>query len=107
MQAYIIVDVLIYPCKLLVAMHHGLMGRMNVTTELYTTWLDKPLLTVINMQTNGVVRMKHPLKFIDEKPTLHWTTPNLTFPGMVNLQVFINLNNSYDISIPYHQSLIN
>ena len=107
MQAYLIVDVLIYPCKLLVVMNHGLIGSMNVTTDLLTTWLYKTLLTVINMQTNSVVRIKHPLKFIDAKPTLHWTTPNLMFPGMLNFQVFINLNNSYAVSILSRQSIIN
>ena len=34
-----------YPCKLLVDIHHVSMGRMKVTTILYTTWLDKPYLT--------------------------------------------------------------
>ena len=52
-------------------MYHGSMVRINITTEVYTTWLDDSLLTVTNMQINGVVHMKHPLNSIGEKSTVH------------------------------------
>ena len=39
-----------YPWKLLVVMHHVLMEIIKDTTEAFITWLNKALLTVINMK---------------------------------------------------------
>ena len=57
------------------------------------------------MQKNGVVRLKHPLKSIDEKSTVYWTTHCLTFPDMENMQVFMKPEHLYVASIPSHQNL--
>ena len=57
---------LTYPCKILVEVHHGSMGRINFITELSTTWLEQPFLTVFNMKINDVVQLKHLLKSIYE-----------------------------------------
>ena len=58
----ILVDGINIASKLPVDMHHGSMGRMNVTE-----YLDQHSLKVINMHKNIGVYMKHPLKSIYEK----------------------------------------
>ena len=52
-------------------MNHEAMGRMNVTTEAYTPLLDKSLLTAINVLINGVVLLKHMMRSIYAKSTVH------------------------------------
>ena len=56
---------------------------------------------------NGVVRLKHPLKSIDSKFTMHWTTPHLAFPGMLNVLILMNSVHVDGTSIPSHQNIIN
>ena len=71
--------------KLLVDMHNESMGRMDVTTEVSTKWLDHPLSTVINTKSNGVVQQKHLLRSLDAKSTVHYTTLHLYLLVMVNI----------------------
>ena len=45
--------------KLLVVMHNVSTERIDYTTELFITWLENSLLTVINMDKNGDVQHRH------------------------------------------------
>ena len=60
-----------YPWKLLVVMHHGFTKRMKYTTEGFIEFLEKALLTEINMQINGAVQQRHQKSSIDEKYAVH------------------------------------
>ena len=96
-----------YPWKLLVEIHHVSTGIISVTAELYTTWLEKQSFTVINVQPNGVVQLKHLLKSVDEKSVVHWTTPHLTLLGMKKVLILVQSYHVYVVYIPPHQNLVN
>ena len=83
------------------------MGIISVTAEIYTTWLEKHSFKVINVQPNGVVRLKHLLKSIDEKSAVHWTTPHLTLPVVIKVLILTKSYHLYMMSIPTHQNLVN
>ena len=98
---------LIHTWKILVEIYHVSMVRINLTTELYTTKLENPYLTVINIKINGILQLKHPLKYIYEKSTVHRKNPHPNFLGMIKVSVFINSENLDVTSITRHQKLIN
>ena len=58
-------------------------------------------------EKNGVVQLKHLLKYIDEKTTVNWKNTQLTFLGMVNVPVFMNSEHLDVTSIMSHQNLRN
>ena len=55
----------------MVVMHLGSTEIMKETTEAYTIWQEKALLTVINMQKKDAVQQRHQNNYIDEKFTVH------------------------------------
>ena len=58
---------------------------MNKTIEAYTTWLEKSLLSVINMK-NGVVQHKNKMKYIYTKYKVRYITPHLNLHGIKKAQ---------------------
>ena len=91
----------------MVEMHNVSMGRINVTTGLLKTWLEKLSLKLTNMKINGAVQLKNTLKSTDKKSTVHWTKTKLISFGMVSILALTNSYNMDVTSIPSHQRLRN
>ena len=81
---------LAYTWELLVDVHNVSMEKMDLTEELFTTWLDETSFAVLNMQINGAVQLKHPLKYIHENSTMYWTRPHLILLGIVYVTEIVN-----------------